>query len=219
MSTQKAYYPIMINYLDHTIKYKTREGSNKVLKTKFRVFAEESDKFGYNIIIDRLQYDYDAQEEEDIIDAIVDRIKFDNCLTGKTTYRYRIEEDLWEVHIEPNKEIELDEMTSITKMKIQLGSEGIECIHDASDGLVGVLLKKSKNGVLMLPQQIELMQNFIYSSNQKFIVESPAGHSQELNEIYDGPYHTFLFNRDVYNNIKSKGGEVIDVKLFDSRGL
>lgn len=109
MTAQKAYYPIMINYLDHTIRYKTREGSNKYLKTKFRVLAVFVDTLGYNIIIERLQHDYDAQEEEDIIDAIVDRIKFDNYLTGKSAYQYDMENDHWEVHIESNKEIESDD--------------------------------------------------------------------------------------------------------------
>ena len=104
MTTQKAYSPLMINYLDHTIRYETREGSNKILKTRFRVLAEFVDTLGYNIIIERLQHDYDAQEEEDIIDAIVDRIKFDNYLTGKSVYQYSMEGDYWKVHIEPNKE-------------------------------------------------------------------------------------------------------------------
>lgn len=109
MTAEKAYYPIMINYLDHIIRYKTREGSRKTLKTKFRVLPVFVDTLGYNIIIERLQHDYDAQEEEDIIDAIVDRIKFDNFLTGKSVYQYSTEADYWKVHIEPNKEIELDD--------------------------------------------------------------------------------------------------------------
>lgn len=109
MTAQKAYYPIMINYLDHTIRYETREGGDKILKTRFRVLPEFVDILGYNIIIHRLQHDYDAQEEEDLIDAIVDRIKFDNHLTGESVYQYDMECDYWKVHIEPNKEIELDD--------------------------------------------------------------------------------------------------------------
>lgn len=111
MTAQKAYYPIMINYLDHTIRYKTREGkdTNKYLKTRFRVLPVFVDTLGYNIIIERLQHDYDAQEEEDIIDAIVDHIKFDNYLTGKSVYQYDMEGDYWKVHIESNKEIEMDD--------------------------------------------------------------------------------------------------------------
>ncbi len=111
-AVNKEYYPIEINYLDHTIKYgyKTHKGTKKIFKVGFGVFAKETDKFGYHIIIDRLQHDYDAQEEEDAIDAIIDRIKFDNHLTGKTAYRYCIQEDRWEVHIDPNKETELDDL-------------------------------------------------------------------------------------------------------------
>jgi hypothetical protein len=101
---EKAYSPLMINYLDHTIQYKLREANNKILKTKFRVLPVFVDTLGYNIIIERLQHDYDAQEEEDIIDWIVDRIKYDNYLTGKSVYQYDMEGDYWKVHIEPNKE-------------------------------------------------------------------------------------------------------------------
>lgn len=35
-------------------------------------------------------------------------------------------------------------MTDVVKMKIQLGSKGIVCIHDATGVLIGVLLKKPK---------------------------------------------------------------------------
>lgn len=113
------------------------------------------------------------------------------------------------------------------KMKIELGSKGVECIHEASGILVGVLLKKSKTGEIVHRQQSHILRNFsnIYAHNyvskshKRFIVESPAGYEQELNDYYDGPNHIFLFNQKAYNDIKSKGGEVIDVQLFDSRGL
>lgn len=105
MTTQKPYYPIMINYLDHTIRYETREGSNNILHGWFGVLSQDTAKDGYDLIIERLQYDYDAQEEEDIIDTIVDRIKLDNHLTGNSVYRYNLETSYWEVHIDPNKEV------------------------------------------------------------------------------------------------------------------
>lgn len=105
MTAQKAYYPIMINYLDHLIRYKTRETSDKFLEVRFGVLSQDTDICGYHIIIHRLQWEYDAQEEEDIIDAIVDRIKLDNHLTGNSKYHYRMETDCWEVHIAPNKEV------------------------------------------------------------------------------------------------------------------
>lgn len=96
---EKAYSPLKIDYLGHTIQYKPREG-NKILKAKFRVLPKAADALGYNIIIERLQHDYDAQEEEVIIDWIVDRIKYDNYFTGKTAYQYSMENDHWEVYIE-----------------------------------------------------------------------------------------------------------------------
>lgn len=104
MSVEKEYYPIKINYLDHTISYKIHESSNETLKAKFEVLQQDTNLFGYNIVIDRLQYEYDPQEEEDIVDAIVDRIKLDNYLTGSSVYRYSKLLDRWEVRINPEKE-------------------------------------------------------------------------------------------------------------------
>lgn len=110
-------------------------------------------------------------------------------------------------------------MTDVVKMKIQLGSKGIVCIHDATGVLIGVLLKKPKNGELMPAQQIEIMRRFTDISVRRLIVESPQGHEQELNEFYNNSDYTFLYNRDVYNNIRSKGGNVIDVELLGARGI
>ncbi len=110
-------------------------------------------------------------------------------------------------------------MTYISKLKIQTGSKGIECIHEASGTLIGVMLKRPKNGELMSAEQIEIMRRFTDISIRSFVVESPEGHSQELNEYYNSPDYTFLYNRDAYNELKSKGGEVIDVKLFSARGI